>query len=382
MRHSRYVDDCWKRLEDAQEYPSDAWLRHFIGTRHLAQRIIESLALDDHLEQGNSRNPALLEMTMKGFRQEVDQLEQGIMSSGAHVCKGLLLEVKSLVATIYEVAVCYQPTSSGPSSSLHASHLWNLLTSCRTLLQEQIAIPPETLQHLTLPTFKLVWYGFMLLIKFDVIPSSHSWDREMAQREANVEELGARVLAVLDQLWHPSRGECVWTHYRRGMDTMLRWHRECRKNGAAAAAAAATGGLPAAAPGAPNLFTPSESSDASIVPSASSSRSSPLQPRQPPSPDSLSMPMDVSGATATATGTPFFPIVRGAAQAQHPSQQQPDVAGLPGAFDVVPDPMFPEDGMVPAETMFRRFIDDYSGPSSGGLQTLGFFDPSGFAPFG
>ena len=245
------MDQCCQSLVDEKQYPSDAWLKIYVGARSLAERIIAAFSRDDH-EDSDFRNEAMLETIVRTFRQELARMEADVASpaiQGSGMCfqtsskshsqrltfvnhlESLSLELKFLSISIHEVALyAHMPPSSRFSAS-HTSRLLTLLSSSRALIIAFLSTPSPVAEHFTLSTFSMVWYGYVVLSKLALLPSSPGWDRSVAQKEANFVELARRAkdkAAALSRTVKDSgvAEKDIWSGFVSTIDGMLSWYKK------------------------------------------------------------------------------------------------------------------------------------------------------------
>ena len=83
MRHTAWIDDCCRVLQDEQEYATDADAITLIHVRRLALSVGDTFSYDDPTLI-RSQSEALIQMSINGFKKELEKLTVAPVSSQTH----------------------------------------------------------------------------------------------------------------------------------------------------------------------------------------------------------------------------------------------------------------------------------------------------------
>lgn len=229
MKHTPWVDECCRSLVERGQYPTDASIERFVRVRSLHQNICDTLHAD-----GETVRPSdsIMEMSQVAFQNELSTLEAGLPTSSdlehcalytilsesllfgviANRCPLDVLQIECLTASVaIHEATLYTVQASSIASLSRTSSLSSLLSSSRALANFCLRVPDDTIQHLPISSIIMFWYGFLILAKVVLIPSSPGWDREIAKREADLSGLGRAAKEKLTSVKLTQSGEAVNT---------------------------------------------------------------------------------------------------------------------------------------------------------------------------
>ena len=74
MTHTKWIDNCCHILEVEQESPTDVYVLALINARCLVQSIGERFSYDD-LNNTRRQNDVVIQMSLNGFKKDIEQLE-------------------------------------------------------------------------------------------------------------------------------------------------------------------------------------------------------------------------------------------------------------------------------------------------------------------
>lgn len=80
MKLTDWLDHCCRVLAEKREYPGDRLLVAHVKVQAMARRLSDTFS-----GQVDTQNGMVTEMIIKGFRQELAQIEKDVVSSGSHV---------------------------------------------------------------------------------------------------------------------------------------------------------------------------------------------------------------------------------------------------------------------------------------------------------
>ncbi len=87
MTHTQWIDNCLHILEVEQESPTDIYVIALINVRCLVQSIGERFSYDD-LSNIRRLNDVVIQMSLNGFKKDIEQLESSpALSPARKNCK-------------------------------------------------------------------------------------------------------------------------------------------------------------------------------------------------------------------------------------------------------------------------------------------------------
>lgn len=140
----------------------------------------------------------------------------------------LALEFRTIRVAIYEIALYSHACPSVATSQVHAAHLWTLLSLARQAATFSIEITNAEIQQVAGAYFELLWYNFLTLIKFVLLPSTATWDSVAACKHTATEELIQQIIDKIRPMsrtgHEPADGvRDPWSYFYRFMGGMLIW---------------------------------------------------------------------------------------------------------------------------------------------------------------
>ncbi|KAI9664896.1 MAG: hypothetical protein M1821_006344 [Bathelium mastoideum] len=226
MKYTPWIDECCRSLKEWAQYPTDTLIEPLVRTRTLHQNICDTL-----LENGDSacQSDSVLEMAQSAFQKELETLQAGFP-----VLSGLekyVLETECMTAAtaIHEVAL-FRSCSANVASFSRTKSLSSLLKSSRNLVNLCLRIPDNLATHLSIASVSIFWYGFMVLAKVVLIPTSPGWDQDRAKNDGDLAGLGRIAKDKLTSIRSTQKQDVgqidVWTFFCHIMRSMLIWNKK------------------------------------------------------------------------------------------------------------------------------------------------------------
>ncbi|KAF2707864.1 hypothetical protein K504DRAFT_458347 [Pleomassaria siparia CBS 279.74] len=169
MGHTKYMTQCCKTLAERQEEPTDVLISPLIRLSEMMGRINDHFSYDD-IDGAEIKGDMVLEMSMRGFRSELDCIKSGIPPV-IQQNRTLKLYICLLDMWIHECCLhssLWTPYPDGVNSSSPTSRtntLAHALQAMKTYLNTLLDTPQSALYHLSFPCWSGWFYAVILACK-------------------------------------------------------------------------------------------------------------------------------------------------------------------------------------------------------------------------
>lgn len=92
VRHTAYLEQCCKLLDEAAEYPTDAYLTSLVRVQMFLSRGLEASSLDE--PEGLASSTAAVSMYVKSFQRELRDSRTTLSASASHICEHILIQLR------------------------------------------------------------------------------------------------------------------------------------------------------------------------------------------------------------------------------------------------------------------------------------------------
>ena len=142
------------------------------------------------------------------------------------------MELKALPIAIHEAAL-YRDRSSISTSLSQSSHLWDLLTSTRDVLEYALSIPSQAANEFPSLFYHIIMYALIVMSMVVRLPSGDGWDNAIAKREADVVAFGLRAKEKFGKELTKTKPDLsidekdIWQYFSSGLGALVAWHQRC-----------------------------------------------------------------------------------------------------------------------------------------------------------
>ncbi|KAJ5217418.1 hypothetical protein N7468_010426 [Penicillium chermesinum] len=187
-RFSRYTDECCEALQEALEYPTDAFLVHLVKIMRLGQKIHYTVSANE-MTYPVTLDP-FLGMTIKSYQAELQELRSAYAPD--HPGSEMIL---------YRVALGINPASACadlPVTQLDL--LFNLLEANKTFFLNFYSIPSSLLPILPFTVYCQFGVSMMTLSRLILYEGERvGWDPDYTRRTVDFDSTADVILQKLDE---------------------------------------------------------------------------------------------------------------------------------------------------------------------------------------
>ncbi|KAF2732603.1 hypothetical protein EJ04DRAFT_440740 [Polyplosphaeria fusca] len=232
LKYTEYMAECWKRLRDDMEYPSDKMIGPLISLRRIDDQIHDAFYTDDALDLsfGDSR----IFMNMRFIESQLDDWRSDNTSNKLQ----RVLDFAYAYAEMQLHSIALRPPSSSGAqhdgSSAQLRSLWSALEAGKRFFDMLLAFPATEYHLLTFSDWMQLPYVVITVARLCMPNENHdavNWDVKAAQERVRLdlylESLCYRMqgLSTFDAVKQPHPD--FWMVMKMIMELTRKWY--CRK---------------------------------------------------------------------------------------------------------------------------------------------------------
>lgn len=211
VRHTAYLGQCCKLLDEAAEYPTDLYLTSLVRVQMFLSRGLEASRLDE--PEGSAASTAAVSMYVKSFQRELRDSRTTLSASASHISllasDLLLIHFYSVEISLLEIGLYESPDTNGIQRLRHLDQLSDCLLATRAFFDRWFELPNSVYANLPTVVWAQVANTIMAASRL-VLLDRPDWDlehaREVANFAANLEKVASRVEEATATLFAENKG--------------------------------------------------------------------------------------------------------------------------------------------------------------------------------
>ncbi|KAJ5082899.1 hypothetical protein N7532_011942 [Penicillium argentinense] len=198
LRFTKYTKECCKRVEEALEFPTDAYLVNLIRVMHLADRIVHTISFND-LDYPEILS-APLGLSIQGFQAELQKIKASFSCEPPH-SSILAFHCNTLEILLYQIALSEELSDAqcGGYTVTRLDILFHCLEATKSFFHNFYSVSSQYFPFLPFTIWCQSGHAVVTLSRLSLFQSYNDWDLEYVRSTIDYNDTIDRLAQKLEE---------------------------------------------------------------------------------------------------------------------------------------------------------------------------------------